>query len=56
LRNWEPGLTAVFQAEYDAWFVERFEENAQQLQDFYLAHEIALLADWAPGRRRARTC
>ncbi len=40
----EPEMAAVFQAEYDSWFIECFEENAQQLKDFYLAHKIAVLA------------
>lgn len=43
----EPSMAAIFQAEYDAWFVERFEDNAQQLEGFYLAHKIALLGE--PG-------
>lgn len=38
-----PGLAAVFQAGYDAWFVDCFEANARQLRDFYLAHEIGLV-------------
>lgn len=41
----EPALAAVFQAEYDSWFVERFDENAQQLKEFYLAHKIAVLGE-----------
>ena len=54
----EPALAAVFQAQYDSWFVERFDENARQLKDFYLAHNIAVLdelsaATW-PGTHRRR--
>lgn len=38
----DPGLAAFFQADYDAWFVERFEANAQSLRDFYQLHGIGL--------------